>query len=564
MARVWIDSDQGCQGELISLDAGHVLPADHPARDVIRLVNEMDLSAFEAAYRADGRGRPPYHPRVIVALLLYCRSDGRVGGQQVVDACYDDLGARLITGNQFPDRRTLDRFLETHRAALAALLPQTLRLGHGRGLVDVSIVAGDGTMVQANAAMGATVTEDELLAQIAGLEQRLDAALGIWQILVGADQTGQPSMLEGLVTASADPDEELDLTRIQQRRPPIASTVADTATATDAGVAGADTTPKGGAVTPPVTADKAWRRVRTLWDMLRARRTALARLRQQPSTASVGWQQRFERDQQRVQRCDQRLTALRAKVQAANERRALSESADGVKGPGRRPVPVEEHSDVRRARQSLDKATARAQATATTRPIIGRINTTDPASRLMPAKHGGYDQLHNVQALACKNQFVIAIGVHDSPNDKQALVELLLNGRANLDHANITDRIKAALFDCGYASTTNFTADLPVDLLLVSVEKEARQTGRLRDGTSTAGQSWQDMAERLAEPANSALYKRRGAIIEPLFAQLFARFGRRIHVRDEHVETELHLWAITHNLLKIARHDRRATTARPG
>jgi Transposase DDE domain len=249
-------------------------------------------------------------------------------------------------------------------------------------------------------------------------------------------------------------------------------------------------------------------------------------------------------------------------VQAANEQRAIDEST-GAKIPGARPVPVEEHNEVRRARQRLDTATARAQATAAARPITGRINTTDPASRLMPAKHGGYDQLHNVQALACKNQFIIAIGVHDNPNDKQALVQLLQQGRNNLDQAAITDRIKVALFDSGYASTANFTADLPIDLLLVAVEKEARQTGRLRDGTSTAGRSWQDMADRLADPDNAALYKRRAAIIEPLFAQLFARFGRRIHVRDDQVETELHLWAIAHNLLEITRHDRRAT-ARAG
>jgi hypothetical protein len=92
-----------------------------------------------------------------------------------------------------------------------------------------------------------------------------------------------------------------------------------------------------------------------------------------------------------------------------------------------------------------------------------------------------------------------------------------------------------------------------VNTLLVSVEKEARQTGRLRDGTTTAAHTWQLMADRLAEPGNTELYKRRAAIIEPLFAQLFTRFGRDLTVRGENVETEIYLWAITHNLLKISR-----------
>jgi hypothetical protein len=40
------------------------------------------------------------------------------------------------------------------------------------------------------------------------------------------------------------------------------------------------------------------------------------------------------------------------------------------------------------------------------------------------------------------------------------------------------------------------TADLPVTALLVAVEKEARQTGRLQDDTSTAKPAWHNMAER--------------------------------------------------------------------
>jgi hypothetical protein len=262
-----------------------------------------------------------------------------------------------------------------------------------------------------------------------------------------------------------------------------------------------------------------------------------------------------------VQRCSERLEQTRAEVAAAYQRREQAE-ARGVKIPGPRPVPVEEHARVRQARTALATATARAQATAASRPTTAKVNTTDPVSRIMPGKHDGFGQRHNIQALACKGQFILAIGTHDSPNDKQALTTLLSQARANLDAAAITDPIGVALFDNGYASEANFTADLPVDTLLVAVEKEARQTGRLRDGTTTAAQAWHVMATRLDDPDNRALYKRRAAIIEPLFAQLFARFGRGLNHRGGDADTELHLWAVTHNLLKISSHRRR--NRRPG
>ncbi len=544
MGRPWRDSDGGRQGELLRLDAGHALAPEHPARVLIAQVAAVDLSEFTAAYRADGRGRPPFHPRVMVALLLYCHGKGLVSPREVADACRDDLGARLITGNQFPDRRTIGRFLSRNRQAWMGLLPQTLAMGAERDLVDVSVVAGDGTSLQANAAMNATLTEQQLADRIDWFRQRLDTALADWQATLAEDRYAQPLLLSHAAPANT--------TAASWPKPP-AGTSTGQPTATSPTAAGSATTP-----TDP---DQAWRRVSTLWNKLRDHEAALALLRSRPSTACTDWEQRFESDQARVAACQARLDKAREEVAASNARRAENEST-GAKIPGRRPVPVEQHNRVVRARAALKQATARAQKTAATRPITGRINTTDPASLLMPAKHGGFDQLHNIEALACKRQFIIAIGPHNNPNDKKALIPLLEKGRANLDRAAITDRIGAALFDNGFASAANFTANLPVDLLLVAVEKECRQTGRLNDATSNAAHAWQDMADLLAKPENAALYKRRAAIIEPLFAQLIARFGRRIHVRDEDVEALLHVWAVAHNLRKIARHDQRA--ARPG
>jgi transposase len=517
MTRAWISSDQGDQLAMLPIDARDLLPADHRAWGVLEQVGELDLSAFTAAYRANGQGRPPYDPTMMLALIIYCRGKSICSGRGIETACHDDLGARVITGNRYPDRATIDRFLDTHAQAIRALLPQTLRLGHAHDLVDVSVVAGDGTKALANAAMGATVDEQALQAQIVDLRQQVAQAQADWDAQVAAQDPPTMQTLFGDTNEHPGP------------------------------TAG--------------NGSKAWRRLGVLTRTLHSREQALAYLQAHPNTDLTDWRERLARDQARVQRCGERLEQTRVEVQAANQRREQAEAC-GVKIPGRRPVPVEDHTRVRQARKALATATARAQATAASRPSTTKVNTTDPVSRIMPGKHDGFGQRHNVQALACKGQFILAIGTHDSPNDKRALTALLSQARTNLDAAAITDPIGVALFDNGYASEANFTADLPVDTLLVAVEKEARQTGRLRDGTTTAAQSWQVMATRLDDPTNRALYKQRAAIIEPLFAQLFARFGRGLNHRGGDVETELHLWAVTHNLLKISRHRRK--NHRPG
>jgi transposase len=504
MSRTWLGSDWGKQPALVAMDARALLPPGHAAFGFLEAVQQLDMSAFQVPYRDDGRGRPPFDPRVMLALILYCRSTGIMSGRAVAAACYDDLGARMITGNRYPDRSTVDRFIGTHRTATEGLLAQTLRLGHAAGLVDLSIVAGDGTYLLANAAMSATVDEATLLAQIAALEQQLAAAEAAWLDDVGADT-------DAAMTLFGDDDEPRRCWR------------------EDA---------------------KARRRVQAHYGRLRAYKTALAYLRSHPNSATADWEDRLRSDRARVVRWADRLDLARADAQASIDRRngALT---TGASWPGTRPGSVDDYIRVRQAKKALDTAIARAETTAAARPTTNRVNTTDPVSKIMPGKNDGFDQRHNLQVLACPNQFIVAITTHNNTTDKQALLPLLNRSRANLDAAGITDPIRTALFDNGYASEANFTADLPVKLLLIAVEKEARQTQRRRDNISTAAATWNIMATQFDNPDHRTVYKRRGAIVEPVFAQLFNRFGRAINYRGEAVATELHLWAATHNILKI-------------
>ncbi|BCB78014.1 hypothetical protein Pflav_044240 [Phytohabitans flavus] len=423
MGRAWIAANAAAQPALLPADARDLLPVDHLAFQMMALVDELDLSRFEAAYRSDGRGRPPFAPRVMLTLILYCRAKKLMSGRQVAAACFDDVGARLITGNRYPDRSTIDRFLDIHATAIIGLLPQTLRLGHAEDLVDVSVVAGDGTKLAANASMGATVDETDLRSQITDLQQQLATAQQQWiEHLTPKAQV--PTLFENT----------------------------DTDTDTGRRAATPDTT----------TSDPRWRRIKTLTKMLHDRQAALTRLQTHPASQFTAWQDRLKRDQQRVEQANDRLQHTLAKVHAIHERRSHTTAAGGKPRGGWDPPPSpDDDSRVRRARAALAKATARAQATTDHPPSLGRINTTDPTSAIMPSKQGGYDQHHNIQALASKGQFILAINAHPNATDTQALTGLLKQARANLDTAAITDPIGAALFDTGYASTDNFTTPNP-------------------------------------------------------------------------------------------------------
>src|SRR5262249_56888238 len=116
-----------------------------------------------------------------------------------------------------------------------------------------------------------------------------------------------------------------------------------------------------------------------------------------------------------------------------------------------------------------------ARAAAAGRARRPRASPADPASRIMPAKKGGFDQLHNVQALAGRHQVIYAIATHGNPAGTGALHPLLTKARANLDAAGIPGPLGKALFDAGYASEDNFTTACEPELY-VPITKEARQT----------------------------------------------------------------------------------------
>ncbi len=152
------------------------LPEDHFAWFVLAAVEEMDLSAFYAAYRPDGHGRAAHDPAMMVALLLYAYARGRRSSRAIERACVEDVAYRVIAANQVPDHCTIARFRQRHEAALGGLFSDVLALCADAGLVDVAVVAVDGTKVHADASRDATRDYDQIAAEILAEADAVDRA----------------------------------------------------------------------------------------------------------------------------------------------------------------------------------------------------------------------------------------------------------------------------------------------------------------------------------------------------------------------------------------------------
>jgi transposase len=151
------------------------LPEGHLAWFVIDAVAQLDLAAFYAAYRADGHGRAAHDPAMMVALLLYAYAIGERSSRRIERRCHEDVATRVICANQAPDHTTISRFRGRHEEALAGLFGEVLALCAEAGLVQVGVVAIDGTKVHANASQHATRDYEQIAREIVEEAGRVDA-----------------------------------------------------------------------------------------------------------------------------------------------------------------------------------------------------------------------------------------------------------------------------------------------------------------------------------------------------------------------------------------------------
>ena len=131
------------------------VPEEHLVWTVLEAVGELDLSAFYAAYRVDGHGRPAYEPSMMVALLLYAYARGNRSSRGIERACVEDVAYRVVAGNVAPDHSTIAEFRCRHERALGEVFSGVLGLCARAGLASVGVVAIDGTKMSANASINA-------------------------------------------------------------------------------------------------------------------------------------------------------------------------------------------------------------------------------------------------------------------------------------------------------------------------------------------------------------------------------------------------------------------------
>ena len=152
--------------------------ATHPVRFVAALIESLspaDWAAMGIAVTPDPVGAPRYAPAVLTSIWVYGFMSGVRSARGLERACQEQIPVRWLTGNQTPDHNTLWRFYQAHRDGMRMLLTRSIRVAVAAELIDLALVAVDGTKLRAHAATERSLTTADLEKLLARTERAIAA-----------------------------------------------------------------------------------------------------------------------------------------------------------------------------------------------------------------------------------------------------------------------------------------------------------------------------------------------------------------------------------------------------
>jgi transposase len=153
------------------------LPPGHLAYFVQDVVSELDLREIDRRYEKEERGGPPYHPEMMVGLLLYAYCVGVPSSRKIERKTHEDVAFRVLAAGNHPDHTRVSEFRRIHSKALAKLFKQVLQLCIEAGLVKLGHVSLDGTKLKANASKHKAMSYGRMKEKEAELEKKVTELL---------------------------------------------------------------------------------------------------------------------------------------------------------------------------------------------------------------------------------------------------------------------------------------------------------------------------------------------------------------------------------------------------
>ncbi len=371
---------------LLPPDRRDWLAADHPVWLVITVVTDhLDTSAFHAFRRTGGAGAAGYDPDMLVTLLVWAYANRVTSSRRIEQLCQTDAAFMVICAGNHPDHVTIARFRAQAGTAMAGLFAEVLGLCARLGMGKLGVVALDGTKVAASASKSANRSlarlrdlAAETVAEHAAADAAEDAAYGAGrrgdevpgQVASPQSRAGRKARAGRIARALAEMEAEAEAGEKAEREEQAAKT-----------------------------------------GTFRERKAAGQPTGRAPAGSEAGLAQ---------EKVDAEIARQQARIDDWHARQAARAAAGQKKMTGPPPAPAAGYCRVREAEAERDAARDRdaaRQAARDAQRATRSRNITDPDSRLMPVRGGGFIQGYNTQNVTSEDGLIIATEVTGTPGD---------------------------------------------------------------------------------------------------------------------------------------------------
>lgn len=211
----------------LTVNPNEDIAENDPVRVVDAIVEGLDLREFKKLYHE--KGRCPYHPKMMLKIILYAYMNNIYSCRKMERAVQRDIHYIWLAAQEQPDFVTINRFRNRVKKEINNIFTQVVLVLADKGFITLDVEYIDGTKIESKANKYTFVWRKTVEKNRAKLQEKIRVLLGQIDDAVAQDKASEtdkvdftPDTLTSLITElqdslSAEP-ESADKERQKRRR----------------------------------------------------------------------------------------------------------------------------------------------------------------------------------------------------------------------------------------------------------------------------------------------------------------------------------------------------------
>lgn len=209
------------------LNPNEDIAENDPVRVVDAIVEGLDLKEFKKLYKE--KGRCPYHPKMMLKIILYAYMNNIYSCRKIEKVVQRDIHYIWLAAQERPDFVTINRFRNRVKNEINNIFTQVVLVLADKGFITLDVEYIDGTKIESKANKYTFVWRKTVEKNRVKLQEKIRVLLGQIDDVIAQDKAIEsdkvdftPETLTSLITELQDSLSKEPSLQIRSRRSSIA------------------------------------------------------------------------------------------------------------------------------------------------------------------------------------------------------------------------------------------------------------------------------------------------------------------------------------------------------